>query len=169
MHTLAEFDPFSLDFPLELAFLFRPLISFDVLGPFSPLGICSETEDSSLELAPDPDNLLSFLSEPGTKPLTGLISVRGCPEFLFSGGDPPCLRAGLLETRDSFPFPINVLLDLCPNSALFTPNGDVLPLKLRLPKQENLAALSAKPGSAERAGRGGGAGGNEVPKLGMFI
>ena len=79
-------------FPLETDFLFLEL----------ELGICSETEDSSLELAPE------------------------LGSFLFNFND------GLLAL----------------------PGDEVRPLKLRLPKQENLAARSAKPGSAASEGKG---------------
>nr|GMD23776.1 hypothetical protein ARALYDRAFT_487743 [Ipomoea batatas] len=137
----------SLGFPLEGAFLFLEVKS---LGLFDPLlGTCSETEDASLELA----------SEPGTggNGFAGFNSVRDRPEFRFCTGDPACLRAGLLETLGNLALPINGAADLYGDSeVVFSPNWLVLPLKLRLPKQENLAALSAKPGSAKRAGRGGG-------------
>lgn len=49
----------SFNFPLEIAFLF---LEFKSIGVFSPFGNCSETEESSLELAAEADNLLNFLS-----------------------------------------------------------------------------------------------------------
>jgi len=78
-------------------------------------------------------------------------------DFLFRENSPPgvtsgetrALRAGVLETRVSFPELLTMLLPLLIGRFVL-----VLPLKLRLPKQENLAALSAKPGSAENSVNG---------------
>lgn len=147
----------SLDFPLETAFLF---LEFESLGVFNPLGICSETEEPSLELpnsvrneAEDPDTLLNFASNP-------FVAIWVCVGLLFSIGDPSALSKGLLETLDNFSLhPTNELLDLYGNWLI------VLPLKLLLPKQENLAALSANPGSDETKL---GFKPIEFPKLGNF-
>lgn len=62
---------------------------------------------------------------------------------------------------------ISPLLDLYGDSVLTGGNWLVRSLKLRLPKQENLAALSVKPGSPEMVGKlGFAAMGNA--KLGVF-
>lgn len=67
---------------------------------------------------------------------------------LENSGEARALRAGVLETRVSFPE-----LAILPPLLLLTgrPELLVLPLKLRLPKQENFAALSANPGSPENS------------------
>lgn len=64
-----------------------------------------------------------------------------------NSGETRALRDGVLETRVSFP-----ALMMLP---LFIGRPEsVLPLKLRLPKQENFAALSANPGSPENSVNG---------------
>lgn len=100
---------FSLDFPLEMDFLFREN-SPGSFGGESPAGIIGLEADAN-------------------------------------SGEARALRAGVLETRVSFPeFTILPLLTGMPEL--------VLPLKLRLPKHENFAALSANPGSPENSVNG---------------
>lgn len=129
-----------MDFPRETAFLF---LEFESLGVFKPLGICSETEEPSLELANLAKSCSDALPNLASDPFAGPISTWVCVGFLLWIGDPSALSKELLETLDNFSLhAIDALLDLYGNWL-------ILPLKLLLPKQENFAALSANPGSVE--------------------